>query len=295
MAEAVTKQMATGPLPAFARILLVTDFSACSEAAAPVARLLAESYDGTVTAAHVILRDQDLGSNEAVIGTPEEIAALAEDQMAAFLAKNSLSAAESIIASGPFEETIANLVTDKQIDALVVGTHGRSAVGKIVLGSVAQRIFNSVACPVVTVSGKARMSSWMGTKLTKILYATNMSEISVKALPYALSLAKAHNAELLLAYAPEDSARDECHNQDLAELIPPAARSWCRFAQTSVKGDAASGIVELAASNAVDLIVIGTERLTAGPLYRFNVPFTTAYQIVANATCPVLRCASHVG
>ena len=285
------EQIAMGPLPKLVRILLVTDFSPCSEAAVPVAKLLAGSYGGTVTAAHVILRDQDVGPNEAVIGTPEEIAELAEDQMTAFLAKNSLPEAESVIASGPFEGAIATLVSERQIDAVVVGTHGRSAVGKIMLGSIAQRIFNSVPCPVVTVSSKAHVHSWMGTKLTRILYITDMSETSLMALPYALSLATAHNAELLLTYAPEDSAEDKRWDQDLAKLIPPAARNWCRLAEMPVEDDPASGIVALAASNAVDFIVMGTERVTAGPLYRFNVPFTTAYQIVANAPCPVLRCA----
>lgn len=290
--ETATEQTATGPLPVLARILLVTDFSPCSEVAVPVARQMAESYAGTLTAAHVILRDQDLESNEAVIGTPEEIAALAEGHMAAFLANNSLSPAESIIASGPFEEAIATLIAEREIDVLVVGTHGRTGVGKLLLGSVAQRIFNSAPCPVVTVSRKARTFSWVGTKLNKILYATDLSEISKRALPYALSLAKANHAELLLAYAPEGSRLDESLDQVLAELIPPAIRSWCRVGQTSVTGEAASGIVNLAEGEAIDLIVIGAERLSEGPFHRFNVPFTTAYQIVANAPCPVLRVRS---
>ena len=290
--RAATEQMAAGPLPTLARILLVTDFSPCSEAAVPVARLLAESYGGTVTAAHVILRDQDLGPNEAVIGTPEEIAAIAEKQMVQFLANNLLWRAESIITSGPFEEAIAALVTEKEFDGVVVGTHGRTGVGKLLLGSVAQRVFNSAPCPVVTVSSKARTSSCLGTKLNKILYATDLSDISKRALPYALSLAKANSAELLLAYAPEASVHDECLDQDLAELVASAARSWYRLAQVSVTGDAAPGIVTLAVSGEVDLIVIGAERLPAGPLYRFNVPLSTAYQIVANAPCPVLRVRS---
>jgi nucleotide-binding universal stress UspA family protein len=152
---------------------------------------------------------------------------------------------------------------------------------------VAQRVFNSAPCPVITVSRRARV--WMGTKLNKILYATDLSHISKRALPHALSLAKANDAELLLAWAPEDSVKDERREQDFAELTAYAARSWHRLAQVSVTGDPAPGIVGSAVSNAADLIVIGAERLTAGPLYRFNVPMSTAYQVVANAPCPVLR------
>lgn len=290
--ETVSEQMAVAAWPSLARILLVTDFSPCSEVAVPVAKLLAQRYGGTVTAAHVILRDQDLGPNEAVIGTPEEIAAIAEGEMATFSTRNSLAGTESIIASGPFEEAIATLVAETQIDAVVVGTHGRTGVGKLLLGSVAQRVFNSVPCPVVTVSSKTRTSSWMETKLNKILYATDLSDVSKRALPYALSLAKANDAELLLAYAPEASAQEASLDQNLAELIAFATRSWCRVAQVSLTSDPASGIVESAVSNEVDFIVIGAEQLSAGPVHRFNVPFTTAYQIVANAPCPVLRVRS---
>ena len=286
------EQTPAGHLPTLARILLVTDFSPCSEAAVPVARLLAESYGGSVTAAHVILRDEDLGPAEAVIGTPEELAAIAENQMTAFLTRNSLGEAESIITSGPFEEAIATLVTEREFDGVVIGTHGRTGVGKLLLGSVAQRVFNSAPCPVVTVSSKARTSSCMGTKLNKILYATDLSDLSKRALPYALSLAKSNSAELLLAYAPEASVHDEGLDQDLAELVASAGRSWSRLAQLSIAGDPASGIVTLAVGGEVDLIVIGAERLSEGPLHRFNVPFTTVYQIVANAPCPVLRVRS---
>src|SRR3974377_2074355 len=228
---AATEQAAAGLLPSRARILVVTDFSSCSEAAVPVARLIAECYGGTVTAAHVILRDQDPGSNEAVVGTSEEIAGIAEQQMTAFLAKSLLWRAESIITSGSFEEAIATLVNATGFDAVVVGTHGRTGVGKIVLGSVAQRIFNSAPCPVATVSRKARSSPWMGTKLNKILYATDLSEVSKRALPYALSLAKASHAELLLVHSPDEVAQEEGRNHDLAELIPPAARSWGQLSQ----------------------------------------------------------------
>jgi nucleotide-binding universal stress UspA family protein len=288
--RAAIEERAVGHLPSLSRVLLITDFSSCSEAAVPVARLMAETYGGSVTAAHVIFRDQDLGANEAVIGTPEEIAGIAERQMAGFMTRNSLAQAESIIAGGPFEEAIATLITEKQFDAVVVGTRGRSGVGKLLLGSVAQRVFNSAPCPVITVSRKAR--GGMGSTLNKILYATDLSDISKRALPYALSVAKANNADLLLACAPDDSARGEGMEQEFAEWTAFASAAWHRVSQFSLTGDPASGIVGLAASNSVDLIVIGAERLSAGPLYRFNVPMSTAYRIVANAPCPVLRVRS---
>src|SRR5271165_3377464 len=251
------EQTPAGHLPTLARILLVTDFSPCSEAAVPVARLLAESYGGSVTAAHVILRDEDLGPAEAVIGTPEELAAIAENQMTAFLTRNSLGEAESIITSGPFEEAIATLVTEREFDGVVIGTHGRSGVGKLLLGSIAQRIFNAAPCPVLTVSPRARRSGGVEGK-RKILYAPRLSDASLKALPYALSLAKTMDAELLLVHVLESSeliAQQGRINEDLSEMLPPEARGWCRFNNLVLTGDPASEIVRVAAEYGVDLIV----------------------------------------
>src|ERR1039458_711340 len=104
MSEAAgSKEMTTDTLPAFSRILLVTDFSPWSEAAVPCAKLLAASYRASITIAHVILRDIDFGPNEAVIGTQEEIAELAETLMRKFLATTSLSESDFVITSGPLD------------------------------------------------------------------------------------------------------------------------------------------------------------------------------------------------
>ena len=294
MASTTAKHLAAGLLPRLSRILLVTDFSPRSEVAAPAAKLLARAYEGSITAVHVILRDQDLGPNEAVIGTAEELTALAERQMVEFLANTSLFdfGCDSIITGGRFADALAAVIEQNQIEVIVLGTQGRSGVGKLLLGSVAQRVFQVAPCPVLTVSMKAQQSWGADGRLNKILYATDMSEASLKALPYALSLAKASDAELLLAHAPETEDHSRGVGEDLSELIPAAARSWCRFEKFLTTGDPAKAIVTLAGECAVDLIVIGTERVAEGPLYRLNVPLSTAYRIVAHAHCPVLRVRS---
>ena len=294
MTSTAPKMSVTGALPTFSRILLVTDFSPRSEAAVPVAKHLARAYEGSITAVHVMLRDQDLGPNEAVIGTAEQLTALAEKQMIEFLANTSLLdfGCHSVITGGPFAESLAAVIEQNQIEVVVLGTHGRSGVGKLLLGSVAQRVFQVAPCPVLTVSMRAQQPRAADGKLKKILYATDMSEASLKALPYALSLVKASDAELLLVHAPEIEDQSRKAGEDLSELIPAAVRSWCPFEKFVTTGDPAKAIVTLATDCAADLIVIGTEQIVEGPLYRVHVPLSTAYQIVAHADCPVLRVCS---
>jgi len=68
-------------------------------------------------------------------------------------------------------------------------------------------------------------------------------------------------------------------------LIPPEARTWCKYDALAITGDRAEAILNAASEQSADLIVISAH----GAAGTFNVPLTTAYQVVAGAHCPVLR------
>jgi len=277
-------------LPSFTRILLVTDLSDCSEAAIPFARLLAEDYGATVFVAHVI---PDVGATTAAATEAVPDAGSAEAQMRKFLAGNVLGdvPVETIIARGPVADVLARVIQGKRIDLVVVGTHGRSGVGKLLLGSVAQRIFNVAPCPVLSVSPRARKPSLIAEKFATILYPTDFSEDSLKALPYALSLARIRGSELVLMHATSELPRHEVlqeYYRRLNALIPPEARAWCKSDALVITGTPAEVILKAASEQNADFIVIGAHRAEG----TFNVPLTTAYQVVAHAHCPVLRVRS---
>lgn len=274
-------------LPVFTRILLVTDFSQSSQAAVPFAHLLAEHYGAIVFAAHVI---SEIG---ATADTATETVAQAEVEMRSFLAANPFPGVqvESIIERGAVAEVIANLVREKHIDLVAVGTHGRSGVGKLLLGSVAQRIFNVAPCPVLSVSPRAVMPSLAAAEFARILYPTDFSAESLTALPYALSLAKMGNSELILLHATGEVLRQEVlqqYQRRLNELIPPQARSWCKSDALVITGNPAEVILKAAAEQNADFVVISAHPAEGS----FTVPLTTSYQVVAHAPCAVLRIRS---
>lgn len=272
-----------GNLPSFTRILLVTDFSHCSAVAAPWAGLLAENYGADILVAHVVPETSTgAAATERVLDPGEE--------MRKFLAANPFGDApvETILERGAVVEVVADLVRKKGVDLVVVGTHGRSTVGKLLLGSVAQRIFNFAPCPVLTVSPRVRKPSRTGGESARILYATDLSEESVKALPYALSLAKARSSDLVVVHAAAESLSQDVlqgYYGRLNLLIPPDARTWCRYDVAVITGTPATVILDTAALQNADFIVIGAHRAEG----TFEVPRTTAYQVVAHAHCPVLR------
>ena len=291
---------ASATLPAFARILLVTDFSSCSEAAAPFARRLAELYGASLVVAHVVRADpEESGSADPDSAQVREEPDSAEVQMRKFLAENSLDdvPTETLIRHGVVADVAAALIQEKNIDLVVLGTHGRSGVGKLMLGSMAQRIFGIAPCPVLSVSPQAR-DAWSKGKFATILYATDFSTDSLKALPFALSLAKAGNAELILLQVPQDTSTDphwedrkHMWHKQLNDLVPLEARSWCRYDSIVISGDPAAVILDVAKERNVDLIVLGAHSIE-GSLTAIRVPLSTPYQVVAHALCPVLRVRS---
>jgi nucleotide-binding universal stress UspA family protein len=198
-----------------------------------------------------------------------------------------------MIGQGPVWDVLAAMVEEKHIDLIVLGTHGRSGVGKLLLGSVAQRIFSLAPCPVLSVSPRSHRTWGADHRLGRILYATDFSPASLKALPYALSLAKVSHAELVLLHAPESSEATSSeismgYHQHLSALIPAQQRSWCKSDTLVTAGDPARAILDAASKNNADLIVIGGKAYE-GSLAHFQVPMSIAYRVVAHAPCPVLR------
>lgn len=275
-------------LPSFTRILLVTDFSDCSQAAVPFARGMAERYAARVVVAHIITGAGATAEGKARPAQDAVTAAGAE--MQSFLARNILGEVpvETVIEHGPVAEVLATVIQEKAIDLVVVGTHGRSGVGKLLLGSVAQRIFNVAPCPVLSVSPRAGRAAGAEQRFAKVLYPSDFSEDSLKALPYALSLAKRDDSALVLLHAASEPPLPvvlQEYYRRLNALVPPEARVWCRSDALVSVGDPAQAIVQAAWEQNADLIVISAHRAEG----TFNVPLTTAYQVVAHAPCPVLR------
>ncbi len=285
---------APGALPSFKRILLATDFSAQSAAAAPFAALLADYYDAEILAAYVIPAEPKPAAE--MPSEPEQTEEAAEAQMQLFLRQHLQTDARRhiVIERGRIWDVLAEVIQKKEIDLVVLGTHGRRGLGKLMLGSVAEHIFQMAPCPVLSIGPRVRKSWGSEGKLAKILYATDLAGESVKALPHALSLAQVSGAELMLLHVPEAATSQE-HMASLHErlnsLVPTEAKKWCRCDTLVIAGEPADVILRTARQQNVDFIVMGGHRVE-GALYAVKVPATTAYRVVSRADRAVLRVRS---
>ncbi len=139
-------------------ILVPTDFSETSTVALTYARELAAKFEATLHLLHVVQDPytQPWGAEAYGVSLPnllQEIEQNAKVRLDAVLpeAERAALTVEPVVKVGsPFVEII-RYAADREIDLIVLGTHGRGAVAHMFLGSVAEKVVRKAGCPVLTV------------------------------------------------------------------------------------------------------------------------------------------------
>ena len=149
------------------RILVPTDFSATADAALDYAQLLAARFGATLQLLHVLddpFIDEGLVAEAYVSAGPVLRTALLRDAQARLAQRVAplrradqregspgLIRVEAEVLFGDGAHTIAEYARDRQVDLVVMGTHGRRGVAHLLMGSVAERLVRTAPCPVLTV------------------------------------------------------------------------------------------------------------------------------------------------
>ena len=142
------------------QICVPTDFSECGDHAVQHGAAMARKFDAELHIVHVIqdvgekLKHPDFTSQGTSVteflkalekGATEYLARLAAEKAWKGLKVNQL------YLHGAPAEQICRYALDQEIDLLVLGTHGRSGLKHLLLGSVAERVLRTSPCPVLTV------------------------------------------------------------------------------------------------------------------------------------------------
>jgi nucleotide-binding universal stress UspA family protein len=201
---------------------------------------------------------------------------------------------EVVIGEGNTREVMSNLIEQKEIDLIVLGTRGRTGLGKVILGSVAEQILRQSPCPVLTVGPHVNPWSDEYAKMREILYATDLEADYPIAAPYAVSLAQENQAHLVLLHVIENPKAGDLINspemvdfeeRKLRQLVSQQAGLWCDPTYIVEQGPAAEKILDVAKRRHTDLIVLGA-RPAKGLATHLNIG--TVHKVVSQATCPVL-------
>jgi nucleotide-binding universal stress UspA family protein len=282
-------------------ILHATDFSRASASALAQAVALAKPDRARLFLLHVLVPPSPFLGNElpaSYLDLQARARRDAERRLAAAVATAKRGGARvqaKLVGGAPVEEVI-RAARRWRPNLIVIGTHGRTGLGRLFMGSVAERVLQRASGPVLTVRGGTRVR-----RARRILHASDFSRASGAAFAQATEMARANRAELLLAhvltppvpmadvpaevYAEIEASTRAAAQKQLDRLAARAKQAGVRTRTLLLEGIAAEQITKAARSRRADLVAIGTHGRTG--LAKFFLG-SVAGRVVSTASCPVL-------
>ena len=132
------------------KILFPTDFSHASDAGLPLATSLARDAGATLVILHVEEPPLAYGGGELYYGIPEPNTEALQKMLAEVKPTDANVPYVHRMVTGDPATEIVRVAQEEQADILVVGTHGRSGITRLLMGSVAEQVIRHAACPVLT-------------------------------------------------------------------------------------------------------------------------------------------------
>jgi nucleotide-binding universal stress UspA family protein len=129
------------------KVLFPTDFSPAAMAAFPLAQSLARDSNALLVIVHVDETEPRLV--HYVFPEPERSELFS--RLEAVLPDDPAIAYEHRLVAGDAAETIVAMPERDNVDLIVMGTHGRTGLVRMLMGSVAERVVRRASCPVLTI------------------------------------------------------------------------------------------------------------------------------------------------
>ena len=298
-------------MTAFTRILCPVDFSDFSRHALDEAIAIAHLYDGCVTAVHVF---PVAVPADPFAGLPEFQPFTLTDRHRAHILRqlSTFATAEGAEPQRITVELREGTDIDVQIlevadqinpDVIVMGTHGRSGLQHLMLGSVAEKVLRKARYPVLTVPQKGPDAVPVGpAAFSRILCGVDFSDCSLAALRHAVSLASRAGAhldvlsvvQLIPMYETTGTVPlyypgllDDLKG-DIAKRLDSAvahATTGMPVDQFVTVGSPYRELVRMAGERRADLVVLGAYSHGTIDHMFFG---STANHVVRQASCPVL-------
>ena len=299
----------------FRQVLIATDFSPVSERALAYALPIVRQFGSTLSIVHAIEPEP----RESITWDPlprelDRRRIEAEQEMRRLSQEARITGLNPHVwlEKGRIWDVVSSIIQRENTDLLVLGTHGRGGLKKVVLGSTAEEILRLATCPVLTIGPGVPPADATRAEFETILYATDFGVGSDRAFRYALSLASACQAKLILLHMVppmplvvtgrfDDSPgqfssstltewqltmKDESLGK-LRKMIPSDARLASKPEYVIGLDIHSEGILRTAEARGVGLIVMGANRF-ASPRMVAHIPWTVTHEVICKAKCPVL-------
>ena len=275
-------------------ILCPTDFSEPATLALYYGKHLADCFNGSLV---VLYADSFSPPPYFTSGQVEDLAkeigrfkGAAHEYLTHYVSEHigGSSKVEMVVAENQTVPAILLAAKEKKADMIVMGTHGRSGINRLILGSVTEKVLHETDRPVLTVREKKGAAELSRVSVQQVLCPINFTKVALKALEHATAISKCFEAELLVLHVIESHSTDIKETDEHGRLcawIPDDIRSRCNLKEIVRRGDAAEQITEVASSAGCDIIVLGAQHKR---FHDTTVIGTTTIRVARHAPCPVL-------
>jgi nucleotide-binding universal stress UspA family protein len=145
-------------------ILLPTDFSECADYALPYAAELARLLGARIICLHVVepitpaVGHTGLVEPLPLVDVSEQLETSAARELPTISSREEFTglAVEESIAHGEPAATIVRVAKERGVDLIVISSHGRTGLGRILFGSTAEAVVRHAPCPVLVVKPPPR-------------------------------------------------------------------------------------------------------------------------------------------
>jgi len=280
-------------------ILFPTDFSECAEHAFAQAMHLARRYEAKVHVLNVVVARPEDPDNPMTylkeMESPDERAPGQDEDGVDVRHIQEVAATEA--------RGILDYADQHAVDLIVMGTHGRRGISRLLLGSVAEKVVRLASVPVLTVCPATEAG---GTRpVRRVLVPVDFSPFTRSALMHAKELAAAFDARLDVLHMITEIALPGAYGVMPVSVVEPEVKARVQrtleeemaqvpgivvpFAVHVQVGYPAFDIAVFAEEQQVDLIVIPTHGRTGlSRLFMGSV----AENVVRQAPCPVFTLKS---
>lgn len=192
------------------RVLFATDFSACANRAMGYALTMASAWKADLCVVTVLEFYPGMDPNYTVNKMYlDHLREEASRQLAAVEAR-AKAAGQPVtmrIETGIPSQVIQTVAQTIKADLLVVGTHGRTGLDHVLIGSTAERVVRTAPCPVLTVKAEKGGTAAAGIlNIKRIVVPIDLSSCSLDALEYAVQFARPLGASLTILHVLEPVA-----------------------------------------------------------------------------------------
>jgi nucleotide-binding universal stress UspA family protein len=275
----------------FEHILVPTDFSEVSQRALEYAKTLAKQGNSELLLVHVTPPLNLITPPEAAWIDESEIETMHQvqlDQRSAALVSEGYRA-HAISLAGSLYDELLSAIKQYKVDLIVLGTHGRKGVDRLLLGSDAEAMMRRAHCPVLCVGPAVPDLQNEKWSLREVICATTFDPRSAEVAAYAHKLAAQYGAELVFFHVKSPGSQADVDwvsfEEAFRHYVPEDSgkSSWLRTRLASTAPGAS--IVDLAKQRGSDLIVMGAHHASS---MATHLPPGTAAKVLMESPCPVL-------